>query len=145
MNMRIKGLVMILMMFFLLTSCSQKTKIVLPENVSQISIAPYGSADMTFVYTEETKVDTFINFLKSLEVKNTQDSPENYEGVMLYNITLITSNSEAHYTMSGSTFFKAQNDNWMSISYEKGEEFIKLLKDNIPDIQAKKQLFDYSN
>lgn len=142
---RFTAIIMVVMTAMLFSSCSQKDKVSLPDDASKIIVAPYDSDDMTFEYTDKTKIAALTDYFKSLEPVKTSDSPENYGGAMSYSVTVVSSSGEVHYTIAGSTFFKIEDGSWMSIQYEKGEEFTKLLKSNIPDVQAKKPLFDYDN
>lgn len=142
---RFIAIIMVAMTAMLFSSCSQKDKISLPDDVSKITVAPYYSDDMTFEYTDKTKIAALTDYFKSLEPLKTSDSPENYVGAMTYSVTVVSSSEDVHYTIAGSTFFKIEDGSWMLIQYEKGEEFVELLKNNIPDIQAEKPLFDYNN
>lgn len=139
---RLTAIIMAVTMLVLLSSCSQKDKITIPDDVSKISVAPYYSDDMTFEYTDKAKIAAFVSYFKSLETEKTSDSPENYVGAMTYSVTVVSSSGDVHYTIAGSTFLKIQDGDWMSIQYEKGEEFVELLKSNAPDVQAKKPLFE---
>lgn len=142
---RFIAIIMVVMTAMLFLSCSQKDKISLPDDVSKITVAPYYSDDMTFEYTDKKKITDLTDYFKSLEPVKTSDSPENYVGAMPYSVTIVSSSGEVHYTIAGSTLFKIEDGSWMSIQYEKGEEFVELLKSNIPDVQAEKPLFDYNN
>lgn len=139
---RFIAIIMLVMTVMLFSSCSQKDKVSLPDDASKITVAPYDSADMTFEYTDKTKIAAITNYFESLEPVKTSDSPENYAGAMTYSVTVVSSSGDVHYTIAGSTFLKIQDGDWMSIQYEKGEEFVELLKSNAPDVQAKKPLFE---
>ena len=143
--MKTKAIGIILIMIFLLSSCSYEKQITVPDDVSRISVSPYESPYMTFVYTEDEKIKAVTDFLKSLEAKETNDTPMNYVGAVPYVITLETPKGSTEYTIAGSTFFKVRDGDWMTVPYEKGEEFIEILRNNEPDIKAEKPLFTVSS
>lgn len=124
-----------------LSSCSRTETFSFPNTAQEIKIAPYGSDEMTFSYTDSAKTERLLTFLGSLEAEETDDSPENYTGITVYGITVVSDGSELQCAFYGNAFFRYGDGEWLSVSSEKGEELMKLLKDTEPDIPALRPLF----
>ncbi len=124
-----------------LSSCSRTETFSFPDAAQEIKITPYDSDEMTFSYIDPAKTERVLTFLNSLEAEKTNDSPENYTGITVYGITVVSDGSELQCAFYGNTFFRYGDGEWLSIPGEKGEEFMKLLKDTEPDIPALRPLF----
>ncbi len=133
--------IFIMICILLLAGCNHHVEISIPEDVSEVIVAPYGSKDMTFKYTDAQKVKVFTEYIQSLTLSETKENPDEYDG-MSYTIKMVSSNGDTmEYQHYGNLFFKQSNGVWCDMSYKQASEFEELLKENDPDVPAEKSLF----
>ncbi len=132
-----------------LESETTEVLITVPDNVSEVVIVPRYIKEMTFKYTDASKIDAIVSYISDLGIlsKTTATDPElfvgSYQAPMNYEITLNTSdgNTEVYYLLGNNYFKQGQEGVWCDIEYETRIAFRDMMQELEPDVPAKVPLF----
>lgn len=142
-----KKQIIALLLAVLLTGCGEKDEervtITVPENVSEVIIAPYGSEELAFSYTAPEKVQLFVEYLQSLQLTVTEEDPGEYMGANRI-ITLISEDGKtAVYNHYGNLFFREMDGIWADMEYEQAAMLDEIIVENYPDIPPEEDYFEF--
>jgi len=132
-----------------LTPESTEVFITVPDNVTEVIISPRFTKEMTFTYTDVSKIDAVVSYIKELGslTKATATAPElfvgAYDSPLNYEITLNTSdgNTEVYYLLGNNYFKQGQDGAWGDISYETRMAFRDIVQENEADVPARVPIF----
>ena len=116
-------------------------KVSVPDHPARVIVSPYGSAETTFEYTEPEKVDAVAEYMRSLDLRKTNKTASEYDGIA-YIITIVsTDGSSVSYTHFGNMFFRTGEGDWYALEYNQAVGLEELLYRLTPDIPAENPLF----
>ncbi len=132
------------------TTESETTEVLItvPDNVSEVIISPRSVKDMTFKYTDASKIDAIASYIRDLGIltkcggnpglsTGTSSTRMDYEIIL----NAADGNTEVYYLLASNFFKQGKEGEWCEIAYVTGEAFRDVLHENEPDVPAKIPLF----
>ena len=134
---------------FLLPSLpGNKAKLILmPAEISKITIYKEGTAGTTFSYLDAEKINNLTDYLQSLKLQPTTRTP--YGPELFYTgewqIRILGREGSCEVKIVGNELFQHPDGTWWKISQEEAVAFEDLLKSMYPDEPPKSNIFDEWN